>query len=197
MTSRPRKPVVLPHDFVLRVSLREIVPEVWRRVRVPDGYSLDDLHVVLQFVFGWANYHLYDFRVADRRFEAPDPEAEDEDATAVSLRDLMLEPGDRFEYVYDFGDDWIHEIVVEERVPGTEDRGEALPTLLGGERAAPPEDCGGPGGFADLRAALADPSNPEHAELLAWVDPMFEPERFDPWLSNQNLMLAMAMRRNG
>lgn len=197
MKPRARKPAVPPHDLVLRISLREVVPEVWRRVRVPDSCSLHDLHVVLQFVFGWADSHLYDFRVADRRFEAPDAEAEGEDSTGLLLRDLKLQAGDRFEYVYDFGDDWIHDVVVEERVPGAADREGELPALLGGERAAPPEDCGGPGGFADLRAALADPASPEHAELLAWVDPLYDPDRFDPWLANQNLMLAMALRLRG
>lgn len=195
MAPRARKPAAHPLDLVLRVSLREVEPEVWRRVRVPDGCSLDELHDVLQFVFGWLDYHLYEFRVGERRFEVPDPEAEGEDSTRTFLRDLPLEPGSRFEYCYDFGDDWVHEVVVEERLPGVRDGWDELPMLLDGERAAPPEDCGGPGGFADLRAALADPSHPEHAALRAWAGPLYDPDRFDPWLANQNLMLAVARAR--
>jgi hypothetical protein len=181
-----------PGHFVFRVSLREIEPEIWRRVQVPGSFSLDRLHEVLQFAFGWLDYHLYAFRVGERRFEAPDPEAEGEDSTGVSLRDLGLKKGDRLRYVYDFGDHWVHDLVVEKVVrSGAREWGE-LPLLLGGERAGPPEDAGGPHGFMELLAVLGDPEHPEHAEYREWVGPLYEPERFDPWQAGRNLMLAMA-----
>src|SRR5688500_7754393 len=83
---RPR----IPRDLDLRVTITDIEPPIWRLVRVPDDYTLHQLHRVLQLVFGWLDYHLYDFRVGERRFEAPDPEAEGEDSTAIRLRDLEL-----------------------------------------------------------------------------------------------------------
>ena len=81
---------------------------------MPDAYTLDQLHRVIQLVFGWLDYHLYAFAVGDRRFEELLEEAQDEDSTAVRLRDLPLGTGARFTYTYDFGDHWVHEIVVEE-----------------------------------------------------------------------------------
>jgi hypothetical protein len=57
--------------------------------------------------------------------------------------------------------------------------------LLGGEHAGPPEDCGGPYGYAEFLAALRNPRHPEHAEMREWAGD-FDPERFD---------LARAARR--
>ena len=99
--------------LVLRVTLRDINPVIWRRIRVPESYSLHQLHRILQLLFGWLDYHLYAFELGDRRFEAPDPEAEGEDSNRTTLASLHLEANARLEYTYDFGDEWLHEIVVE------------------------------------------------------------------------------------
>jgi hypothetical protein len=188
---RPARRRQGPRDVVLHAHLAHIEPTIWRRVQVPEEYTLHQLHRVLQFIFGWLDYHLYSFRVGDRRFEAPHPEAEGESATRVRLRQLKLEEGSELKYVYDFGDSWRHVIRVEaidDLVPD-DDR---LPRLLGGERAAPPEDSGGPWGYADKLEALRDRKHPQHKEIREWIGPLFDPERFDPWLAGQNLTLAAA-----
>jgi hypothetical protein len=87
-----------PCDLELRVTVTEIEPPIWRLVRVPDDYTLHQLHRVFQLLFGWLDYHLYDFRIGERRFEAPDPEAEAEPSTKARLRDFGFEAGDRFTY---------------------------------------------------------------------------------------------------
>lgn len=43
----------------------------------------------------------------------------------------------------------------------------------------PPEDVGGPWGYDEFQAVLADPSHPEHAERLDWAGARFDPCRFD------------------
>jgi hypothetical protein len=94
---RGRKP--RPRSLDLRITITETEPPIWRMVRVPDAYTLHQLHRVIQLVFGWLDYHLYAFEIGGRRFEEPLEEAEDEDSTAVRLRDLPLRTGARFTYV--------------------------------------------------------------------------------------------------
>ncbi|HEV7588708.1 MAG TPA: plasmid pRiA4b ORF-3 family protein, partial [Longimicrobium sp.] len=122
-----------------------------------------------------------------------DPEAEDEDSTAVTLRDLGLKVGAQFTYTYDFGDNWTHEIVVEGVHAVEHTRGAPrLPTLLDGVRAGPHEDSGGRSGYADMVRALRNKRHPEHRQYRDWAGPGYDPERFDPWLAGQNLALAAA-----
>ena len=71
-------------------------------------------------------------------------------------------------YVYDFGDDWRHDIVVEKIAPA--EPGVAYPRCTGGRREAPPENCGGISAFNEFSAGLHDhrgpvsvPRRPGHA----------------------------------
>ena len=177
---------------VLRVTLREIAPPIWRRLQVPDHYTLHQLHRVLQVVFGWLDYHLYSFEIGSRRFEAPDVEAEDEDSTAVTIANLQLASGAEFKYTYDFGDNWIHHLRVEAVRPVDPEEEEPLPVLLDGERAGPHEDSGGPYSHEERLGVLRDPKHPEHDELRTWFGKHYDPEKFDVWHTNQNLTLAAA-----
>lgn len=183
-------------DLILTVTLREIEPPIWRRVRVPDRYTLHQLHRVIQLLFGWLDYHLYEFEIAGRRFSMPDteeePEMASEDATRSTLHDLELQKGAHLTYTYDFGDAWEHEIIVERALAGTSAPADALPALLDGARAGPLEDAGGVSGYARLIEALRDPADPEHEEYRTWVGADYDPERFDPWLANRMLVLVAA-----
>lgn len=182
-----------PCDLELRVTVTEIEPPIWRLVRVPDDYTLHQLHRVFQLLFGWLDYHLYDFRIGERRFEAPDPEAEAEPSTKARLRDFGFEAGDRFTYLYDWGDNWEHEVVVEKLHVAELRRGEPrLPILIDGARAGPHEDSGGRWSHAEMLKALRNRRHPQHRQYRDWIEPTYDPERFDPWLAGQNLMLAAA-----
>jgi hypothetical protein len=184
-----------PKQQLLRVTMRAIDPPIWRLVRVPDAFTLHQLHRVFQIVFSRLDYHLYAFEVGARRFEAPDPEAEheSEDATVTPLRDLTLSAGSRFTYVYDFGDNWEHDVVVERIVPMPPETGpDWSPRLIGGERAAPPEDAGGAHGYAAMLDGLRDPEHSEHQEYRQWVGSGYDPERFDPWSLDHALALVVA-----
>jgi hypothetical protein len=191
MTRRTR----LPRRLVLRVTLGDIDPPIWRRLLIPDRLTLHQLHRVLQLVFGWQDYHLYAFEVGDRRFEAPGPEAEGENAAATPVGALGLSVGAEFVYRYDFGDDWEHAILVEAVEPdaGAEEE-PTWPQLLDGARAGPPEDCGGAHGYAQLVATLRRPRSRAYAELRRWLGPTYDPAVVDRWHAARALTLAAAWR---
>lgn len=161
----------------LRIELDEVKPRVWRRVEVPVDIHLDDLHLVIQIVMGWENYHLYEFRRGRTAYGIPDPEWGLEGSGSLTaeeaqLKDLLGGRSKVFTYVYDFGDDWHHTIKVEATTQAAPDT--PYPRFLEGEGRCPPEDVGGPWGYADFLAAITDPTHERHAELLEWSGP------FDP-----------------
>jgi len=128
-------------SYELKVTLREVRPAIWRRVRVAGSLTLRDLHHVLQVALGWTDSHLHEFEIRGRRYGMPDSE---EDYGESPLDEVeyrlgeLVRVGDRFEYVYDFGDNWRHEVVAEKRVPLERDAPKA--DCLAGKRACPPED---------------------------------------------------------
>lgn len=153
---RPRRDDVA--TYRLRVDLLETHPPVWRRLEVASDMFLDELHQVLQGAFGWTDSHLHRYSVGPPY--APDSavflcpfdvgEGDDDgiDARTVRLDELMVEPGDRLRYLYDFGDDWDHIVRLEYVGPRPPTSTRAWCT--GGRRAGAPEDCGGPWGYAEL-----------------------------------------------
>ncbi|HEX6039217.1 plasmid pRiA4b ORF-3 family protein [Longimicrobium sp.] len=184
---RGRKPK--PRLLHMRITLAKIEPPIWRHVRVPDAYTLDQLHRVIQMLFEWQDYHLYDFKMGERRFGPPHEEALGEDSTTVRLADLGLTKGGRLTYTYDFGDNWVHEVHVSGGYIAIPADGPDLPVLLEGERAGPPEDCGGPWGYAEMLEALRDANHPEHGPCRLWAG-KYDPELFDVRMARKNLVLA-------
>ena len=175
--------------YQLKVTLEDVSPPIWRRFQVPGRFSLAGLHLVLQIVMGWENDHLYQFQVGRRVIgESGDGfspverlfggSSKKEDARAVELRSVAPKEGARLTYVYDFGDNWCHEVLVEQTTCPDGDPDRAV--CLAGERACPPEDCGGVWGYDEVLAAIADPKNPALAERRAWLGRNYQPERFDP-----------------
>ena len=170
-----------------------IFPPIWRLLFVPERFTLHQLHRLLQIIFSRLDYHLYEFQVGRRRFEAPDPEATGEDSTKVKLAKLEFKAGSRFSYLYDFGDGWKHDIRVEEVLPMPPDNGwDWSPKLVDGARAAPPEDAGGLPGYERLLQVIRNPSDPDYEELRAWVGPTYDPEKFDAWALDHALTLTVA-----
>lgn len=162
--------------YQLKVSLRDIEPPVWRRMQVWEDTKLPQLHRILQLSFNWEDYHLHDFVAGRRVYSVPDPddafnERKVIDEKSVPLNRIVDHVGDTFEYAYDFGDDWQHEILLEA-------------ILLPDAEAFYP--CCIAGGYADYLEALADPEHEEHENLLAWRGP-FDPEAFSPDTINASL----------
>lgn len=187
---RAKRPA--PRRLLLRVSLRQIQPAVWRELSVSDQYSLSQLHRTIQMAFGWLDCHLFEFQIGGRRFEQQHEEANGEDAATAILADFALDRGAAFRYVYDFGDYWEHDIVVKQVADIEPDvMPDFVALLVDGARACPPEDAGGPGGYVDVLEALKNPAAAE-PELLLWIEKDFDPARFDLRTARHALVLASA-----
>ncbi|AWN43376.1 plasmid pRiA4b ORF-3 family protein [Methylobacterium durans] len=179
----------------LRIVLDDTEPTIWRTVEVPLTISLNGLHEVIQAAMPFENYHLFDFRIGDRRFAIPDPEFDGRETRSAKVAKLgaVLENGiKQFAYTYDFGDNWQHTITVEEVFdadPATE-----YPRFLEGERRAPPEDVGGTFGFDEFLEILSKPRHRERKSLLEWCGGSFEPAVVDTE-AIQAQMSKLARRR--
>lgn len=179
-SAKPKRPARV-HQ--LKITLLGIRPPIWRRVTVQAEMPLSELHGVIQIAMGWCDGHLHLFRFADRFaeevFSLPEFELEEEvrDERRYTVDQVLSVQGQRMIYEYDFGDGWEHEILLEKVLPRDPDA--AYPICIKGKRACPPEDCGGPWGYADLLEALADPKHERHGELTEWLDRDFDSEAFD------------------
>jgi hypothetical protein len=172
----------------LKATILETKPPIWRRVLVPEEITLDRLHEVLQAAFGWWDYHLHEFEIHGVNYGIDDGECWGEpprDERNARLGKLV-EAGGSFLYVYDFGDHWRHKVVVEKVVPAQP--GVALPACIGGRRACPPEDCGGPWGYESFLEAIRDPAHEDHERMLEWVGGSFDADAFDPADFDQRLL---------
>lgn len=126
----------------LLITLDLNVYKAVRRIIVPADIEFAGLHKVLQSVFGWQNYHLYDFTIF-----------------GGNEHKHML-------YTYDMGDNWEHEIQLV-RVINDYDK-ESL-YLLEANGQTPPEDVGGIGGFVNFREIMLNPGHPEYREMKEWA----------------------------
>jgi len=164
--------------YQLKISLRGVSkPPVWRRVAVSPDITLAGLHEVILRAMGWHGGHMHVFSTGWAEYGTPGPDLGHLDDSAVRLGNVLLTPGTRLRYTYDFGDDWEHDVQLEEILH--EERGGGHPVCLAGKGACPPEDCGGAWGYAELKQTLADPADEEHQDMLEWLG-LDSPEAFDP-----------------
>jgi Plasmid pRiA4b ORF-3-like protein len=171
--------------YQLKITLRYTQPPVWRRIQVKDC-TLADLHDYIQGAMGWEDEHTHHFRVGKTYYLYPemidDPFGEEQegDSTRTRLGEILAShrKGYRFEYEYDFGDSWWHDVVFEGRFPA--EPGQRYPVCLAGERACPPEDIGGVWGYDAYLEALTAPGNEPQEELLEIFGDSYDPNAFDP-----------------
>ena len=189
MTTAKRAPAQPATIHQLKMTLSRIRPPIWRRIQVPSDITLVRLHQVIQVTMGWIDYHLHQFEVGGLVYG--DLSLNDDgwfdvlNERTARLARVAPSAKSRLRYQYDFGDDWEHVILVEAVLPPAP--GVRYPICLKGKRACPPEDCGGPWGYANLLEAIADPAHPEHSDLLGWLGKPFDPEAFDLEAINQRL----------
>jgi hypothetical protein len=174
--------------YLLKIQLFDIEPAIWRRFVVPAGITLDRLHDVIQIVMGWSDSHLHEFTIGNKRYtEYPESKEDGLACGSYRLGNLIKQKGRTFHYLYDFGDSWEHELVLEDsRYFNPELRIEL--SCLEGERACPPEDVGGIPGYFEFCEALKDPNHEEHESYMEWLGGDFDTERFDNKSVNWELM---------
>ncbi|MBV8772236.1 MAG: plasmid pRiA4b ORF-3 family protein [Deltaproteobacteria bacterium] len=160
----------------LKVILRAIRPPIWRRLEVPSRASLRELHHAIQAAMGWGDQHLYAFEVDGRQYGDPARVDDVTDDTQLTVLGIMRSGVKRFNYIYDFGDTWEHQISIEGKRAAI--GGRRYPTCVAGKRNCPPEDCGGIWGYRDFLAALANPSDPKAEDWSDWMEGDFDPEEF-------------------
>ena len=173
--------------YQFKISMTRIKPPILRRIQVPETYTFWDLHIAIQDVMGWIDYHLHVFEMVNpstgMKSEIGIPDEEYEEC-GETLADWENKIADWFNlenrkacYTYDFGDNWVHTIILE-KILRREDEVK-YPICIKGKRACPPEDCGGVWRYEELLEAITDTKHEEHEEILAWVGGEFDPEHFD------------------
>jgi hypothetical protein len=198
-----------PNAVQLRVSLLGIEPSVWRRLIIPITFNLLQLHNIIQSAFGWKDYHLHHFKIGGLRYgdaklfkeaSVDDAEPRTFESATIMLRDFDFgyrdDGGPAIEYVYDYGDNWVHAIEFEKQLILNPEPKSA--SCIGGARACPPEDCGGPHGYAEFLRALLTPEADEleqQREMKVWSGGKFHPGKFDLAKTDKAVHAAHRRRR--
>ncbi len=175
--SRRKKPV----DRVVHLHLKVAAcrPQIWRRLLVRESMWLSRLHDCIQLVFDWYDYQTHVFTFGELRFGNP-LKRDDliiEDDRDVTLSDLGIEGRTQFVYNYNFDEGWQVEVAVEGLHPPK--KGMRYPRCAAGERAGPPEDCGGPEAHHDMLACIKEPDTELGREWLEWLGPGYDADAFE------------------
>ena len=174
--------------YQFRIQLKEIKPAIWRRIQVPESYTMWDLHVAIQDSMGWLDYHLHMFKAAlddesgIREIGIPDADRFVGDPEIlpgwdIPITECFQELGETIEYEYDFGDGWQHEIMLEGVL--IKEKRVKYPKCIDGKRACPPEDCGGVPGYYNVVEVLGDKNHEEHQSMRTWVGEEYSLNKFD------------------
>lgn len=179
-----------PQPVTLRIELLDVAPLVWRRVLVSNQWTLASLHHYLQWIMGWQDTHAHEFQVGTG-VVAPDwwihevgldsdtSNYRDERRVSVAAVATELRLGREMEYRYDMGDGWRHRIVVEPPSPSWANGELSLPSCVAGENACPPDDVGGPHGYALFLEIIGDRSHEQYEDMVRWIGGVFDPKGFD------------------
>ena len=171
--------------YQVKITIQGSKPEIWRRILVPADVRLADLHKIIQIAFNWEDAHLHQF-IKDRKFYTVryphdmtwyELDNIDYKKEKTRLSNLLTSEKETLEYEYDFGDSWMHVILLEKKQPV--DPEVKYPICLDGKRNGPPEDCGGVWGYAGLLEILKNPKHEEYESYLEWVGERFDPESFN------------------
>jgi hypothetical protein len=176
--------------YQIKVTLRNSKPPIWRRLLVASDMTLYQLHHIIQEAMGWWNAHLHQFIVGQNDYygEADSEWGWDDrlkDEKQFTISQIAPAEKDKFIYEYDFGDDWLHIVLVEKILPS--DPTQKLPFCIKGKRACPPEDVGGMWGYYGFLEALQDPDHENHAMYKEWIGGEFDPDFFDLKVINEGL----------
>jgi len=183
--SRPRKPA--PQAIVLNLTVAGCAPRIWRRFVVKETMWLARLHDSIQVAFDWFDYQTHVFTLEDLRLGNPAKREGNliEDDRDTTLADIDMAHRSGMVYDYHFGEGWRVDVRVEKLVPVQ--KGLVYPHCAAGERAGPPEDCGGVEAYHDMLACIKEPGTELGREWLEWLGPSYDSERCDVAAINKAL----------
>jgi hypothetical protein len=175
--------------YQLKITLNSVKPLIWRRVEAKDC-TLARLHDIIQTAMGWMDGHLHVFEIEGEQFGLTEQWADDfgddvQDSRKIKLSRLVDDGIKGFSYTYDMGDGWEHKVEIEKVVAA--ETGVKYPRCVAGARACPPEDCGGPGGYARFLEAIGNRRHPDHEQMTEWIGREFDPEAFSVEETNEPL----------
>ncbi|MBM3611013.1 MAG: plasmid pRiA4b ORF-3 family protein [Alphaproteobacteria bacterium] len=173
--------------YQFKITLMDSTPPIWRRIQVPSDYSFWDLHTAIQDSMGWTDSHPHLFEMINpetgERAHIGIPDEEDYGSTLDGWKEKLSKyfsfENNKADYTYDFGDDWLHKIVLEKVLP--EYPHLKYPVCVGGDRTCPPEDCGGMIGYENMLQTLRGPRDEEYERIVEWLGREdFNSEAFSP-----------------
>ena len=175
--------------YQFKITLKDIKPIIWRRIQVPKTYTFWDFHVAIQDAMGWYDSHLHEFEIVNPLSGTKTiigiPNEDEDFANYKTLpgwkqkiANYFLGENKSANYIYDFGDNWEHKIILEKILPKKNNI--TYPLCIKGERACPPEDCGGTYGYEDFLKIVRNPNDEQREEMLEWIGGEFDSEHFDP-----------------
>src|SRR3989338_5831045 len=174
--------------YQFKITLLSINPPIWRRFQVDNFITLSRFSAILLAVMGWNNSHLHDLRIGGKKYGMPAGEPDEYskgliDEKKKKLRDFSEEDLRKFEFAYDFGDGWTHEVELE-KVLDYSYKG-IQPKCIDCARNCPPDDSAGTGGYENFLEAIRNPEHPEHENMLRWIGGKFDPEKFSVRSANR------------
>ena len=163
----------------LKISLSGIKPTIYRTIQIEEHRTVFELHAAVQIAFGWENSHMHRFENGDDRIGMSEFDEFEDDHTIEERNIRLFQTGlnekDKFEYIYDFGDHWVHEIQLTKIL---ESKKTFYPKCIKGAMNRPPEDCGGIHGFEDFKEIMGNRKHPEFKEMKTWYGGMYDEELF-------------------
>ncbi len=158
--------------YQLKISLKHIKPTIYRTIQIQDDFTLEELSYLIQDLFDWEGYHLFEFKINGKRYDD-----EEDDSLDTEIGEIITKINQKFQYNYDFGDFWEHEIVLEKILEN--DTNEIYPKCVSGKRNSPPEDCGGPWAYMNILEKHNQGILEKDEDLWEWLGEEFDPDYFD------------------
>ena len=173
--------------YELKFSLSGIKPTIYRTLHIEENRTFFELHVAIQIAFGWENSHMHIFEIGDDRIGMSEFDEFEDDHTIDEKTIRLFQTGfnekDKFVYIYDFCDNWLHEIQV---MKIFEPKKTFYPKCIKGAMNRPPEDCGGIHGFEDFKEIMGNRKHPEFKEMKTWYGGMYDEELFLKYQINED-----------
>lgn len=178
--------------FQFKITLKGVRPYIWRRIQVPGDFSFRDFHGVIQCAMGWKFFHLHKFdmnrpgtaqsvTIGKKSVFFANDDNTILDDTEECISDYFTMRNKKCVYEYDMGDSWEHTINLEKILSPSGDNEEAaFPACLDGERACPPEDCGGVFGYRRLLKIIKEPNNAEYKSIMQFLAEQYDDKEYDP-----------------